>query len=58
MPRRQIGIRRHVVLTQQQVDRYDKLAAKTGINFSEHVRRASDTYFQKIIDDLQKVAKK
>lgn len=40
------GPRRHVVLSPQQDEKLTKLAAKTGITTSEHIRRAIDAYFR------------
>jgi predicted DNA-binding protein len=40
------GPRRHVVLAPQQDEKLVKLAAKTGITTSEHIRRAIDAYFR------------
>lgn len=47
MPARRIGGKRcHVVLTALQEDRLEKLARKTGLRQSEHIRRAIDSYFR------------
>lgn len=40
------GPRKHVRLSAQQDDKLNKLAAKTGITTSEHIRRAIDAYFR------------
>lgn len=47
MARQQIGgPRRHVILSKPQDDKLMKLASKTGITPSEHIRRAIDAYFR------------
>lgn len=40
------GKRCHVVLTQPQEQRLEKLARSTGLRQSEHIRRAIDAYFR------------
>ena len=40
------GPRRHVILSKPQDDKLIKLAKKTGLTPSEHIRRAIDTYFR------------
>jgi predicted DNA-binding protein len=57
MARTSIGIRKHFVLSKVQGERLDKLAQKTGITVSEHLRRAVDLYFLKIVEDYAKVRK-
>lgn len=54
MPRNSIGTRQHVIFSQLQKDRLTKLAVKTGISVSEHLRRAVDLYFMKIVEDHQR----
>jgi predicted DNA-binding protein len=47
MPRTAIGgQRRHIILTKPQEDRLSKLARRTGMTPSEHIRRAIDSYFR------------
>lgn len=46
MPRAKIGIRRHVIISKPQDTRLTALAKETGINPSEHIRRAIDSYFR------------
>jgi predicted DNA-binding protein len=47
MARQQIGgPRRHVILSKPQDEKLVKLAKKTGITTSEHIRRALDMYFR------------
>ena len=47
MARQQIGgPRRHVILSKPQDEKLTKLAKKTGITPSEHIRRAIDMYFR------------
>lgn len=57
MPRNSIGERQHVIFSPLQKDRLKKLAAKTGISVSEHLRRAVDLYFAKIVEDHQRTQK-
>ncbi len=57
MPRTSIGERSHVIFSKQQRERLLKLAEKTGISVSEHIRRAVDNYFVKIVEDFNKVKK-
>lgn len=40
------GPRRHVILSKPQDDKLLKLARKTGLTPSEHIRRALDSYFR------------
>lgn len=40
------GPRRHVILSKPQDEKLVKLAKKTGLTPSEHIRRAIDTYFR------------
>jgi predicted DNA-binding protein len=40
------GPRRHVILTGPQDEKLNKLARKTGMTPSEHIRRAIDAYFR------------
>lgn len=40
------GPRRHVILSRPQDEKLLKLARKTGLTPSEHIRRALDTYFR------------
>lgn len=51
MARQQIGERQHVILSKVQMGRLKKLAAKTSISVSEHIRRAVDLYFTKMVED-------
>lgn len=47
MARQKIGgPRRHVILSKPQDEKLVKLAKKTGLTPSEHIRRAIDTYFR------------
>lgn len=47
MPRGRIGGKRtHVVLSATQEARLRRLAEKTGLTQSEHIRRAVDSYFR------------
>ena len=47
MARQQIGgPRRHVILSRPQDDKLLRLAGKTGLTPSEHIRRALDSYFR------------
>jgi predicted DNA-binding protein len=57
MARTQIGARQHVILSKLQMERLKKLAAKTSITVSEHIRRAVDHYFTKIVEDHMRVKK-
>lgn len=40
------GNRRHVIVAVPQDERLEKLAKKTGMTVSEHIRRAIDSYFR------------
>lgn len=40
--------RTHVHLTEKQWDRLQSLASDTGLNVSEHLRRAVDNYLDKV----------
>lgn len=40
------GPRRHVILSPAQDARLEKMAKKTGMTVSEHLRRAIDAYFR------------
>lgn len=51
------GERRHIIFSKPQDDRLTKTAKETGISFSEHVRRAVDTYFR-VLDLAKKRDKK
>lgn len=54
MSRQQIGgRRRHVILPSPQDEKLVKLAKKTGITPSEHIRRAIDSYFR-VLDIAEK----
>ena len=47
MARQQIGgPRRHIILSKPQDEKLLKLAKKTGLTPSEHIRRAIDAYFR------------
>ena len=40
--------RTHVNLTEKQWDKLQSLSNETGLNVSEHLRRAVDTYLDKV----------
>lgn len=40
------GPRRHVIIAKPQDDKLMRLAKKTGLTPSEHIRRALDAYFR------------
>lgn len=55
MPRPSIhGVRTHVILTQVQVARMNRLASRTGMTLSEHVRRAVDAYLDLVEEGHKK----
>jgi hypothetical protein len=51
------GARRHVILSKPQESRLLKLAEKTQITPSEHIRRAIDSYFR-LLDIAEQRARK
>lgn len=51
MPKR-IGTRTHVILSDSERDAMVKLAKKTGLTVSEHIRRAVDLYLAKAAERM------
>lgn len=53
MPRNSIGgTRTHVILSDPQREQLERLAKKTGLTVSEHLRRAADFYLTKVAQQL------
>lgn len=53
MPRQSLdGRRTHLILTKYQDKELRQLADKTGMNVSEHIRRAVDYYLASLADRL------
>lgn len=46
------GVRVHAIVTRKQYEALQKLHQETGVNASEHIRRALDFYMAKVASAL------